>query len=47
MLKKAMEDARRRTEVNVMEALSIQKEPYEQQVMALTYSGSGGLTKGC
>ena len=30
-----MADARKRLEVNVMEGLSIQKEPYEQQVLAL------------
>lgn len=43
---KAMEEARRRTEVNVMEALSIQKEPYEQQVMALLTQGQAGLQAG-
>ena len=42
----AMEDARRRTEVNVMESLSIQKEPYEQQVMALLTQGQAGLQAG-
>jgi len=43
---KAMEEARRRTEVNVMESLSIQKEPYEQQVMALLTQGQAGLQAG-
>jgi len=43
---KAMEDARRRTEVNVMEQLSIKKEPYEQQVMALLTQGQAGLQAG-
>ena len=43
---KAMEDARRRTEVNVMERLSIKKEPYEQQVMALLTQGQAGLQAG-
>jgi len=43
---KAMEDARRRTEVNVMEALSVKKEPYEQQVMALLTQGQAGLQAG-
>jgi len=42
----AMEDARRRTEVNVMERLSIKKEPYEQQVMALLTQGQSGLQAG-
>jgi len=42
----AMKDARRRTEVNVMERLSIQKEPYEQQVMALLTQGQSGLQAG-
>ncbi len=42
----AMEDARRRTEVNVMEALSVKKEPYEQQVMALLTQGQAGLQAG-
>jgi len=41
-----MEDARRRTEVNVMEQLSIKKEPYEQQVMALLTQGQAGLQAG-
>lgn len=43
---KAMAEARRRTEVNVMESLSIQKEPYEQQVMALLTQGQAGLQAG-
>jgi hypothetical protein len=43
---KAMAEARRRTEVNVMEALSIKKEPYEQQVMALLTQGQAGLQAG-
>jgi hypothetical protein len=43
---KAMEEARRRTEVNVMERLSIKKEPYEQQVMALLTQGALGLQAG-
>jgi hypothetical protein len=43
---KAMKDARRRTEVNVMEALSVKKEPYEQQVMALLTQGQAGLQAG-
>ena len=43
---KAMQDARRRTEVNVMEALSVKKEPYEQQVMALLTQGQAGLQAG-
>jgi len=43
---KAMEEARRRTEVNVMESLSIQKEPYEQQVMALLTQGKASLEAG-
>jgi len=43
---KAMEDARRRTEVNVMESLSVKKEPYEQQVMALLTQGQAGLQAG-
>jgi len=43
---KAMEEARRRTEVNVMERLSIKKEPYEQQVMALLTQGQAGLQAG-
>jgi hypothetical protein len=43
---KAMEEARRRTEVNVMEMLSIKKEPYEQQVMALLTQGALGLQAG-
>ena len=43
---KAMEDARRRTEVNVMERLSIQKEPYEQEVIALLTQGQAGLQAG-
>ena len=43
---KAMEEARRRTEVNVMEALSVKKEPYEQQVMALLTQGQAGLQAG-
>lgn len=43
---KAMEEARRRTEVNVMEQLSIKKEPYEQQVMALLTQGQAGLQAG-
>ena len=43
---KAVADARRRTEVNVMERLSIKKEPYEQQVMALLTQGQAGLQAG-
>ena len=43
---KAVADARRRTEVNVMEQLSIKKEPYEQQVMALLTQGQAGLQAG-
>lgn len=43
---KAMAEARRRTEVNVMERLSIKKEPYEQQVMALLTQGQAGLQAG-
>ena len=42
---KAMAEARRRTEVNVMERLSIKKEPYEQQVMALLTQGQAGLQR--
>lgn len=38
-----MADARKRLEVNVMEGLSIQKEPYEQQVLALLTQGQMGL----
>jgi hypothetical protein len=43
---KAMEEAKKRLEVNVMERLSIQKEPYEQQVMALLTQGQAGLQAG-
>jgi hypothetical protein len=43
---KAMEEAKKRLEVNVMESLSIQKEPYEQQVMALLTQGQAGLQAG-
>ena len=43
---KAMEDARRRTEVNVMEQLSIKKEPYELMRDALLTQGQAGLQAG-
>ncbi len=42
----AMADARKRLGVNAMEALSIKKEPYEQQVMALLTQGQAGLQTG-
>ncbi len=44
--KAAMADARKRLEVNAMEALSIKKEPYEQQVMAMLTQGQAGLQAG-
>ena len=44
--KKAMAEAKKRLGVNVMEQLSIQKEPYEQQVMALLTQGQAGLQAG-
>jgi len=42
----AMKEAKKRLEVNVMKGLSIQKEPYEQQVMALLTQGQAGLQAG-
>jgi len=41
-----MAEARKRLEVNVMEGLSIQKEPYEQQIMAMLTQGQAGLQAG-
>ena len=44
--KNAMAEAKKRLGVNVMEALSVKKEPYEQQVMALLTQGQAGLQAG-
>jgi hypothetical protein len=44
--RKAMTEAKKRLEVNVMERLSIQKEPYEQQIMAMLTQGQAGLQAG-
>ena len=44
--RKAMAEAKKRLEVNVMERLSVQKEPYEQQIMAMLTQGQAGLQAG-
>jgi hypothetical protein len=44
--RKAMAEAEKRLEVNVMERLSVQKEPYEQQIMAMLTQGQAGLQAG-
>ena len=44
--KKAMAEAKKRLEVNVMEQLAIKKEPYEQQIMAMLTQGQAGLQAG-
>lgn len=44
--KKAMDEAKKRLEVNVMERLAIKKEPYEQEVMAMLTQGQAGLQAG-
>ena len=45
--RKAMTEAKKRLEVNVMEKLAIKKEPYEQQIMAMLTQGQAGLQAGC
>lgn len=44
--RKAMTEAKKRLEVNVMEKLAIKKEPYEQEIMAMLTQGQAGLQAG-